>query len=121
MRLDLAQEIKMGDKVYNCFMDPLVVTSIYKDVADSGGFHRIVFGTVNTRLDRASYDSSDVYLADLDGESDDEKSWVNWAKDNRDFLLEFDHIETMKEIYRAAFYNGFEHKRKVSFEEMMQK
>lgn len=121
MRIDLAHNVKVGDKVYNCFMDELVITSIYHDLKDESGFHKIVFGTVDTRLHRASYDSSELYLQDLEGESDEEQSWVNWAKDNRDFFLEFDHIETMKEIYKTGFGNGFQHKRKISFEEMMQK
>mgnify|MGYP003340021522 FL=1 len=121
MRIDLANNVVIGDIVYNCFMDELVVTSVYKDEADTGGFHRIVFGTVDTRLYRASYDSADLYLKDLDGETDDEKSWIDWAKQNRDFFEEFDHIETMKELYKIAFCNGFEHKKKTTFQELMQK
>jgi hypothetical protein len=117
MRKDLAQNIKIGNTVYNCFMDTLVVTSIYHDLSQ----HSIIFGTVDTRLNKASYDSKDIYLSDLEEESDDEKSWVNWAKDNRDFFDEFDHIETMKEVYKTAFYNGFEHKRQIIFQEQMQK
>ena len=117
MRIDLADSIKLGDIVYNCFMDELVVTSIKKDIHDK----RIVFGTVDTRLYRSSYDSNDVYLKDLIDESDDEKSWVNWAKDNRDFFDEFDHMETMKEIYKTAFCNGYEFKKRISHQEAMQK
>lgn len=118
MRIDVADTVKIGDILYNCFMDKLVVTSIKKDLKNS---HSIVFGTVDTRLYSTSYDSNDVYLEDLSEESDDEKSWIEWAKNNRDFFDEFDHIETMKEIYKTAFCNGFEHKRKISFVEMMQK
>ena len=121
MRIDLANDIKVGDTICNCFMDRLVVTSIRKDISDTNKFHRIIFGTVDTRLNRASYDSVDVYFDDLHGETDDEKSWVSWAKENRDFFDEFDHIETMKEIYKTAFCNGYEHKKKITFEETMQK
>jgi hypothetical protein len=117
MRVDLANSVKVGDVIYNCFMDELVVTSVYKDIKS----RKVVFGTVDTRLHRASYDSNDVYLKDLEEEGDEEKSWVNWAKDNRDFFEEFDHIETMKEIYKIGFGNGFAHKHKYSFEEIMQK
>jgi hypothetical protein len=98
-------------------MDELVITSIYKEF----GFPKIVFTTVDTRLHRASYDSNDVYLKNLEEECDEEKSWVNWAKDNRDFFEEFDHIETMKEIYKIGFGNGFDHKRKMTYDEIMQK
>lgn len=118
MRIDIADTIKLGDIVYNCFMDKLVVTSIKKDYRDS---HTIVFGTVDTRLYSSSYDSKDVYLEDLSEESDDEKSWIDWAKNNRDFFDEFDHIETMREVYKIAFCNGFEHKRKYSNQELLQK
>ena len=117
MRLDLANSIKIGDIVYNCFMEQLVITSISKDHSSKN----IFFGTIDTRLYRSSYESNDLYLKDLEDESDDEKSWVNWAKDNRDFFDEFDNIETIKEIYKIAFCNGFEYKRKIKFEEAMQK
>jgi hypothetical protein len=117
MRIDVADTMKIGDIVYNCFMDELVITSFSKDI----NCKQIFFGTIDTRLHRASYDSNDLYLKDLEDESDDEKSWVEWAKNNRDFFDEFDHIETMKEVYKTAFCNGFEHKRKIKFEEVMQK
>lgn len=116
MRIDTADTIKIGDVVYNCFMDELVVTSIY-----GKGSSKIVFSTVDTRLHRSNYNFSDLYLKDLEDESDDEKSWVSWAKDNRDFFDEFDHLETMKEVYKTAFCNGFEYKRKLRLEEAMQK
>jgi hypothetical protein len=121
MRIDLAQDIFIGDIIYNCFMDQLIVTSIKKDMADNRGFHRIVFETIDNNSHKANYSSDDVYFSDLYGESDDEKSWVGWAKENRDFFEVFDHIETMKEIYKIGFCNGFEYRRKISFEEMMQK
>jgi hypothetical protein len=117
MRIDLVESIKVGDTIYNCFLDNLVVSSIFKDIENN----RIVFGTIDTRLNKASYDPTDVYFEDLYGESDDEKSWVEWAKNNRDFLYDFDHIETVKEIYKTAFCKGFEHKNKITYEEMMQK
>jgi hypothetical protein len=117
MRLDLAADIKVGDTVYNCFMDALVVTSIYHNVSE----HTFVFSTIDTRLNRANYAHEDIYLSDLADETDDEKSWVSWAKDNKDFFDTFDHIETMKEIYKVGFCKGFEHKQQISFEEQMQK
>jgi hypothetical protein len=116
MRIDLADNLKVGDIVYNCFMDELVITSIIKNVSK-----RIFFGTVDTRLHAASYDSSDLYLKNLEDETDDEKSWVEWAKNNRDFFDEFDHIETMKDLYKIGFCRGFEHRQKITFEEAMQK
>ena len=117
MRIDLANNIKLGDIVYNCFMDELVIATIDKHVDSK----QIFFGTIDTRLHRANYDSNDVYLKNLEDETDDEKAWVGWAKNNRDFFETFDHIETMKEIYKTGFCQGFEYKRKISTEEMLQK
>lgn len=117
MRLDLAANVKVGDTVYNCFMDTLVITSIYHNTSEN----TLVFSTIDTRLNRANYAPEDIYLSDLEDETDDEKSWVGWAKDNRDFFDEFDHIETMKEVYKIAFCNGYEHKKKITLEEALQK
>lgn len=117
MRIDLANSINIGDIVHNCFMDELVITSINKDLKSN----QIFFGTLDTRLNRASYSYTDIYSKNLEDETDDEKSWVSWAKDNRDFFDEFDNIETMKEVYKIAFCNGFEYRRTVSYTEMMQK
>jgi len=119
MRLDLADHLKVGDKVYNCFMEPLTIISINKTAAHNT--YKIIFTTTNTSSHKAEYDYKDLYLEDLYGESDDEKAWVNWAKENKDFVDTFDHIETMKEIYKTAFCHGFEYKKHISFEEMMQK
>lgn len=115
MRIDLANNIKIGDTLHNCVMDNIVVTSIYKN--DS----KIIFSTINTRLYRAAYSYEDVYLSDLYGESDEEKSWVNWAQNNRDIVDNFDDIENCKKMYKIGFADGFHYKRQISMEEMLQK
>lgn len=117
MRLDLAYNVKVGDVLYNCFMDELVITSIYQDIANNS----IIFGTVDTRLYKSSYDSNDLYLKNLDGECDEEKSWIEWSKNNREYFDTFDDVSSYKKIYMIGFGNGFQYKREVSFEEMMQK
>lgn len=115
MRIDLASNVKVGDIVYNCFMEPLVVGSI------SQGDTNLVFTVIDTGLNAHAYSYEDVYLEDFYGESDEEKSWIEWAKDNKDFFDTFDHIEASKEIYKIGFAHGFEYKRRISFEELMQK
>jgi hypothetical protein len=122
MRHDLALNVKLGDTVYNCCMDALIVTGIdYVIYFVPIRFHTIEKNSSNLYLSSTAYNIQNLYLADLEGETDDEKSWVNWAKDNKDFLLTFDHLETVKEIYKTAFLNGFNHKQVTSFEELMQK
>ena len=121
MRLDQALNIKVGDIVYNCFMDELVVTSRFDSISDNGSdIRNIIFSTVDTRLSRSTYQFDDLYHKDLDGESDEEKSFISWAKENRDFFLD-DCFTLMKECYKQGFAMGFAHKRKITFEEMMQK
>lgn len=115
MRIDLAKAIKVGDTLYNCFMDPMVVTSIYKDN------NNIIFSTIDTKLYRRGYSYEDIYFSDLYGESDEEKSWINWIKNNRDTLDTFDDIENSKKMYKIGFANGFQYKHQISIEEMLQK
>lgn len=123
MRIDLAQDVNIGDTLYNCFMQPLKVKDRITYSVDTYPSSRdikfIVADANNHYLHEYSY--KDLYLADLEGECDEEKSWVDWAKDNKDFFDTFDHIETIKEIYKIGFGNGFDHQKYVSYQEQMQK
>ena len=117
MRIDLADNIQVGDKIYNCFMDTLVVTSIYK----SESSQKLIFSTIDSRLNRAGYSYLDVYLKDLEGESDDEKSWIDYITKNKDILSDVDDIDICKKFYKIGFCKGFTHKKQIAFEEQMQK
>lgn len=121
MRIDLANDIKIGDIVYNCFMDEIVVTSISKDFTINEKPKRVFFGTIDTRLYKASYDSNDVYHKDLSDESDEEKSWITWATNNREIVESLDDLELGKKMYKIGFANGFKYKHEISIEEMLQK
>ena len=124
MRLDLAMGLKIGDTVYNAFMDKLVITSRLDRINDEGTkVCDIVFGTVDTRLHSESYIFDDLYFEDLEGESDEEKSFVNWAKDNRDFFGsdEYMNCNIIKQAYKQGFAMGFNAKLTYSHEEQMQK
>lgn len=112
---DLAYGVKVGDIVYNTFMEKLVVGSI------SQSENNVVFTVIDTGLNAHSYSYEDIYLEDLYGESDEEKSWINWAKNNKEFVDNFDHLSTIKWIYEQGFAEGFVHRQKISHEEMMQK
>jgi hypothetical protein len=123
MRIDLACGVNIGDTLYNCFMQPLKVKDRITYSVDTYPSSRdikfIVSDSNNGHIHE--YSHKDLYLADLEGECDEEKSWVNWAKDNKDFFEAFDHIETMKEIYKIGFGNGFDYKRQITYDEIMQK
>jgi len=122
MRIDLACGLNVGDTVYNCFMESLIVKDKISYSLDTyPGYTDTKFFLVDSNNQNHEYSYKDLYLPDLEGECDEEKSWVNWAKDNKDFLLTFDHIETIKEIYKIGFGNGFDHKRKMTYDEIMQK
>ena len=111
----LAQNIKVGDVVINCFGQKLVVNNIFVSAND------FIISAVDTGLNTHEYSYEDIYLEDLYGESDEEKSWINWAMKNKDFLMEFDHITATKAVYQQGFDEGFKYKQKYSYEEMMQK
>jgi hypothetical protein len=118
MRLEQAQQIKVGQKLHNVFLEEVVVTSIYSP-SDAGDV--IVFGTVNTRLHKEGYSFEDLYC-DLEEICDEERSFIGWAKENREFVLENeDSFKVMKKSYMAGFGNGFAHKQSYTYEEQMQK
>lgn len=122
MRIDLASSVNVGDTVYNCFMQPLVVAyKIAHSVDTYPSYTSTRFIVKDSVGKEHEYSSEDLYLPDLEGECDEEKSWIEWVKDNKDFIDEFDHLSTIKEVYKVGFGNGFHHKRKLTFEETMQK
>lgn len=111
MRSDIALYVDIGSTVYNCFMDQFIV--IQKTNQD------MIVEDINGDTHR--YNIEDLYLNHLEDEDDIEKSWVDWAKNNKDFILTFGHISSLKEIYKTAFAHGFEYKKRYQYEEMMQK
>jgi hypothetical protein len=122
MRIDIARGLKIGDIVYNCFLDQLVITSRYDQFVDNKTNLSIILSTVNTRLYKETYSSDDLYLTDFQDESDEEIAWVHWAKDNRDLLTEDEYsFKILKECFKQGFSKGFEHKKKISAHEMLQK
>lgn len=121
MRKDIAAEVKIGDTVYNCFLIPMTVIDKTVFLERKGSTGYIKFIVKDSENNTHSYDCDDLYLQGLEDESDEEKSWVNWAKDNQDFFGIFNHISTIKEIYKIGFANGFDYRRRISYEEMMQK
>jgi hypothetical protein len=118
MRIDHALHIKVGDHLLNTFLDDVVVTSVYKE----GGV--IVFGTVDTRLRQTAYSYDYVYLLDTGPNdiSDEESSFINWAKENRQGIEEqLENLDLIKQSYMQGFGMGFAHKKTMSHKELMQK
>jgi hypothetical protein len=115
MRLDLAMGLKVGDKILNVFMDELVLSKIDHSYDPKPP----VFIAVDTMLQKHYLWFDDIYYPDLSDICDEEKSFVLWAKDNRQFIGENSRL--LKTVYMQAFAMGFEHKRKISYEEAMQK
>jgi hypothetical protein len=118
MRIDHALNVKVGDHLINTFFDDVVVTSIYKDAGV------IVFGTIDTRLNRVSYSYDYVYLLDIGPNdiSDEESSFMNWAKENRESIEEqLENLDLIKQSYMQGFGMGFAYKKVMSHEELMQK
>jgi hypothetical protein len=122
MRIDIASGLKIGDIVYNCFLDQLVITSRYDQFADSQSNQSIILSTVDTRLYKETYSCEDLYFPDFQDESDEEIAWIHWAKDNRDLLMEHEYsFKMLKECFKQGFGKGFEYKKKISANEMLQK
>lgn len=115
MRLDLAMGLKVGDKIVNVFMDELVISKIDHSYDPKPP----VFIALDTMLHKHYYWFDDIYYPDLSDICDEEKSFVLWAKDNRQFVGENSRL--LKAVYMQGFSMGFEHKRRTSYEEQMQK
>jgi hypothetical protein len=112
MRLDLAMALKPGDKVINVFMDELVITSVDHSISPS-------ITALDTRLQKHYLSPDEIYHPDLEDICDEEKSFILWAKDNKQLIGENSRLS--KEIYMQGYANGFNSRVKYSHEEQMQK
>lgn len=120
MRLDIAQNINIGDRVYNTFKDELVVTGKTEVFNQYGRLDNIKFTVTDRNSITLEYDYIDLYLNGLEDESDEEKSWVDWAANNRGLLEDLD-LNIIRHVYVTAFSNGYVYKRNIKYQEMMQK
>ena len=115
MRLDLAMGLKVGDKIVNVFMDELVLSGIDHSYDPKPP----VFIALDTMLQKHYLWFDDIYYPDLSDICDEEKSFVLWAKDNKQFIGENSRL--LKTVYMQGFAMGFDYKRRISHEEAMQK
>ena len=121
MRSDQAQTLVTGDKVIDSFMTHLTVKSVKSVHNHNEELLHILVITSDENGKQDTYHHEDIYLPDLDGVCDEEKSWLNWAKENQDFIEEFDHLPSIRLIYMRGFSDGFQYKRERTAEEYLQK
>ena len=115
MRLDQAMKLNVGDKVVNCFMDELIISKI-----DNIYYPKPpVFIALDTRLQKHYLWFDEIYHPDLADICDEEKSFIMWAKDNREFIGE--NTRLLKTVYMQGFAMGFEFKRAINAQEQLQK
>ena len=115
MRLDLAMGLKVGDRIINVFMDELVISNIDHSYDPKPP----VFIALDTMLQKHYLWFDDIYYPDLSDICDEEKSFVLWAKDNKQLVGENSRL--LKTVYMKAFAMGFDYKKKILYEEAMQK
>ena len=121
MRPDQAQTLEAGDKVVDSFLTHLIVKSVKSVHNHNEELLHILVITSDKHGKQDTYHHEDVYLPNLDGVCDEEKSWLNWAKENQDFIEEFDHLPSVRLIYMKGFADGFQHKREMTAQEYLQK
>lgn len=120
MRLDLAMALKIGDVVFNAFGEQLIIEygdiwHCKEDVRERG----VLFNAIDTRFCSAKYMFDDIYLEDLYGESDEERSFVYWVRDNH--IKDSSCFPMLKQMYKQGYAMGFHSKFRTSYEEQMQK
>lgn len=118
MRMDQALGLSVGDKLIDCFSEDLVLNSKQLIYNNDGQITEVKLKVVTTYLLLKTYDCSELYLPDLYEESDEEKSWIDWASKHLDRQ---DSVAIIRYAYLQGFANGFIHKRKRLAEEQLQK
>jgi hypothetical protein len=119
MRLDQAMKLNVGDKVVNCFMDELIISKIDNSYPGRNDPKPPVFIALDSELQKHYLWFDEIYHPDLADICDEEKSFIMWAKDNREFIGE--NTRLLKTVYMQGFAIGFEFKRAINAQEQLQK
>lgn len=70
MRIDIAIGVNLGDTIYDCFWTPMIVVDKTIFLSDRGQAHAIKFIVKDAQNNIHEYDCNDLYLQDLEDESD---------------------------------------------------
>jgi hypothetical protein len=117
MRLDQAKELKIGDSIYNCFLDKLIITGIHQD-----DVKELIFSTIDTKFTSSAYYYDDLYLLDLSILSQSEAAFLDWTKNNKDLIKNnIEYYQLLKKIFREGFDKGYEFRLIINAEEQLQK
>ena len=114
MRLDQAENIKIGETIINSFSENLTVTGILKRN------NCIIFHALDHNLEELMLLHRQVYQKDISDLCDEEQNFIKWATENKT-MQKYENIDLIKHIYITAFAAGFNHKKQFSVQELLQK
>jgi hypothetical protein len=101
MNLEEANKIKTGQILYTYLKNKVVVDSIHDKISE------MVFGCVNTDL-YISYYSHKLLYTDIDNLCDEENSFLDFCKDNDDYITEnIEYFDLIKYAYIKGYASGF--------------
>lgn len=113
MKLSEAENIDIGDVVYDPFGCIVIITSWFKCFDKKDGLY---FGTIGDNLEKRKYHYSELTLCDQDEICDEYKSYLSWIRRENKFFT----FET-KQAYMEGFAAGFLHKANIKSQEQLQK
>lgn len=120
MDFEKAIVLKTGQIVKNCFGEKFVVYKVDYSINFDNKQKQCYVQTIDSRTNKTWLSYNDIYL-DNDDICDEEKYFLNWIKDNEEYVREnYDYLDILRFCFLQGFSKGYDYN-KCTFKEMMEK
>jgi hypothetical protein len=123
MNFEEAIKLKTGSKVYDCFGNKLLVYKVDFNLsfADDKEQKKCFIHTIDSKLDKVKLSHENVFF-DQEFLSDEEKIFVDWISNNKDFVNKNqDILHIINYCFLQGFAEGYKYKKKQTLQELMDK
>jgi hypothetical protein len=123
MNFEEAIKLKTGSKVYDCFGNKLLVYKVDFNLSfvDGKEQKKCFIHTIDSKLDKVKLSHENVFF-DQEFLSDEEKIFVDWISNNKDFVNKNqDVLHIISHCFLQGFAEGYKYKKKQTLQELMDK
>jgi hypothetical protein len=123
MNFEEAIKLKTGSKVYDCFGNKLLVYAVDFNLSFVDGKEKktCFINTIDSKLDKVKLSHENVFV-DQEFLSDEEKIFVDWISNNKDFInRNQDVLHVINYAFMQGFAEGYKYKKLHTIQELMEK
>jgi len=122
MNFEEAIKLKTGSSVFDCFGNKLLICNVsYRLRFNKEPKNECVVTVIDSKLNKKYYSHEEVFF-DQEFLSDEEKVFVEWISNNKEFVTKNqDIMHIISHCFLQGFAEGYKYKKQYNIQEMMQK